>query len=130
MDLKGALRARLAVGAAAASVGARIYWTQRIQGEPLPAIVMQVISDPRPQHLKGFDQLRETRVQIDCLGPSDKIATDLAEAVIADLVPAAITAGIRFNRAYVDAVRDLGEQTDTAFIHRASVDLRVWWQPE
>lgn len=129
MDMPGALRARAIADAGVATIaGTRVYWVQRIQGKPLPAVTLTVVSDPRPQHLKGFFALRETVVQADCLAESHKQATDLAEAVIAALVPEHSGNGIVFNRALVDAVRDLGEQTETHFIYRTSVDLRLWWR--
>lgn len=129
MLLKAALRTRaLADSTVSGIVGTRIYWTQRNQGDPLPAVVFHVISDPRPQHLKGFEALRETLVQADCLGLNGLAASGLAEALIAALVPEGTSGGVLFNRSIVDAVRDDGEQTETAFIHRTSVDLRVWWR--
>lgn len=131
MDFKGALRARaVADTAVGAMIDTRAYWTQRVQAEGLPAVVFNIVSDPRPQHLKGFDALRETSFQADCLGASSIEASDLAEALIAALVSPSAGESFIFNRAAVDDVRDGGEQTDTGFIHRSSVDFRVWWQPQ
>jgi len=129
MDMPAALRAR-AIGDAgvAALASTRVHWVQRPQAGALPAVTLTTISDPRPQHLKGFDSLRETRVQADCWATSHKQANDLAEEMIAALVPEHTGNGITFNRALVDAVRDLGEQTETIFIHRTSIDFRFWWR--
>lgn len=129
MTFHAAVRTRLIDAAGVAALaGSRVAWVQRPQGEALEAITLQVISDQREQHLKGFDPIRETRVQIDCWSASHVGAQALAEAVIAALVPEASVGGIAFNRAYVDVVRDLGEQSETQFIHRASIDMRFWWQ--
>lgn len=129
MDMQGALRARLLAAAPVTTlVGTRVYWVDRPQASALPAIVLQVISDPRPQHLKGFEDLRETRVQMDVFGSSYAQVRTLAEAAIAAVVPENTSNGIIFNRALVDGARDLGERTETMFIHRHSTDLLIWWQ--
>lgn len=129
MDMQGALRARLLAAApVTALVAQRIYWVDRPQSAALPAIVLQTISDDRPQHLKGFNDLRETRVQMDVLGTTYAQVRAIAEAAIAATVPENTGNGIIFNRALVDGARDLGERTETQFIHRHSVDLLIWWQ--
>ena len=118
-----------------ALVGQRVYWVDRPQAAALPAIVLQTISDPRPQHLKGFDALRETRVQLDVFAANQPgglngydLTRRITEAAIAALVPENSGNGIIFNRALVDGARDLGERTETQFIHRHSIDLLIWWQ--
>jgi hypothetical protein len=76
----------------------------------LPAVTLQIISDIRPQHLKGFNPLRDTRVQIDCWATSYAAVTALKEAVLAAVVPENTSNGIRFDRAIIDGERDLGER--------------------
>jgi hypothetical protein len=125
MDMPEALRARI-VGANTGA-GQRVYWIDRPQADALPAVTLQIISDQRPQHLKGFNPVRDTRVQVDCWGNSYGEVTALKEAVLAAVVPEATGNGIRFCRAIIDSERDLGERTETQFIHRASFDLIVWW---
>lgn len=122
MDMPGALRARL-IGLA----GGRVYWVTRPQAAALPAVTLQIISDLRPQHLKGFDGLRGTRVQIDCWGATYADVTALKEAVLAAIVPENKANGIRFDRAIIEGEQDLGEQTQTVFIYRASFDVIVLW---
>jgi hypothetical protein len=122
MDMQGALRARL-TGLA----GGRVYWVDRPQAASLPAITLQIISDLRPQHLKGFNGLRDTTVQLDCWGATYSEVTALKEAALLAIVPSVTSNGIRFDRAIIDSERDLGERTETQFIHRASVDLIIWW---
>lgn len=125
MDMPAALRARL-IGAATAA-GSRVDWVKRPQGASLPAITLQIISDLRPQHLKGFDELRPTRVQVDCWGATYGAVVALKEAVIAAVVPENTANGIRFERGIIDGERDLGELTEAQFIHRASLDFILWW---
>lgn len=123
MDWQGALRARIV--AAATPAADRVYWLLRPQNSALPAVTLQTISEDRPQHFSGFDGLDASRVQADCWGTSYAQVRALAEAVIAAAVPENTSNGIRFSRGFVDSVRDLGEQTETAFIHRASIDLII-----
>lgn len=125
MDMQGALRARIT--GASTTAGTRVYWVDRPQAAALPAVTLQIISDLRPQHLKGFRSIRDTRVQIDCWAATYAAVTALKEAVLAAVVPENTANGIRFDRAIIDGERDLGERTETQFIHRASVDLVVWW---
>jgi hypothetical protein len=129
--MQAALRARLLAAAPVTSlVAQRIYWVSRPQTTTLPAITLQTISDERPQHLKGFQALRPSRIQVDVWTDTYAMGRTITEAVIAALVPENSANSIRFDRALVDGVRDLGEQTDTKFIHRTSIDLIVWWATE
>lgn len=129
MDFQGALRARaLADTTVSGMINDRAYWVQRVQSEGVPAIVFNIVSDPRPQHLKGFNDLRETSFQADCLGSTSIEASELGEALIAALAPAVTAHGIIFNRAMITDVRGGGNTSGETFIHRTSVDFAVWWQ--
>lgn len=127
MDWAGALRARLTGDAGvAAVVGSAVFWAFVKQGTALPYIRLQVISDVRDEHLKGYDGARRTRVQCDCFADKHLAAQELAEAVIAALAAPADQDGVRFGRTSAEGPRDLGEDVEgTGFIHRASVDLLV-----
>lgn len=126
MDWQAALRARLIAAApVTALVGTRVYWVDRPQTSALPSITLQTISDDRPQHMKGFTGLNPARVQVDCWSSSHAQANDMAEKVITALAPANTANGIKFERAFVDGKRDLGERIETQFIHRASIDFIV-----
>lgn len=125
MDMQGALRARIT--GASTTAGTRVYWVDRPQAAALPAVTLQTISDPRPQHLKGFNELRETHVQIDCWADTYSAAKTLMEAVLAAVVPENTANSIRFDRALVDGVSDGGERTETKFVHRQTADVFFWW---
>lgn len=125
MDMQGALRARIT--GASTTAGTRVYWVDRPQTAALPAVTLQTISDPRPQHLKGFDPLRETRVQVDCWADTYAVAKTLMEAVLVAVVPENTANGIRFDRALVDSTNDGGERAGDKFVHRQSADLIFWW---
>src|SRR3546814_456527 len=58
-DLATAFRDRLvANGAVNAVVSTRIYWGVVPQGAALPYVRLHIISDPRPEHLKGYQGSR------------------------------------------------------------------------
>jgi len=76
------LRALLKADAAtAALVGSRIDWGVRPQGKPLPAVVMNVISDAEDYHMNGPNGLFQGRVQVDCYGLTYVAAKAVSRAV-------------------------------------------------
>lgn len=85
-------------------VGTRVDWMRR-PGRDLPACTLQIVSDARPQHFKGFQAVRQTRVQVDCWAATFAGAIALRDAAIAALTPAATIANVRFDRANVASVR-------------------------
>lgn len=130
MDFETALRARLkAAPAVAALVGTRIEWLERPQGRPMPDITLSVISDTRDRHMKGFQTLQFTRVQVDCRAATYLEAKATAEAAIAAAEPDGVVGGIHFRRAEVIGPRDLGEQTDAGFVYRKQFDLIIPHSP-
>ena len=105
MSFEAAVAKRLLDDAAVkALVQSRVDWMRR-PGRQLPACTMQIVSDARPQHYKGFQGVRQTRVQVDCWSATFADAIALRDAVIAALVPGATVAGVRFDRAAVASVR-------------------------
>src|SRR3546814_18372539 len=74
-DLATAFRDRLvANGAVNAVVSTRIYWGVVPQGAALPYVRLHIISDPRPEHLKGYQGSRRTRIQVSIFAQSFKDA--------------------------------------------------------
>lgn len=124
-DMQTALRSRLTGGAA----GTRVYWNIVPQTATLPYIRLQTISDPRPEHLKGYQGARTTRVQVDCYAATYAAARSMAEAVIAATATPGTTSGIHFGRIKAEGPRDLGEDTAQGYTHRASLDLLVEHKP-
>ena len=116
-------RRLLADPGTSALVGKRIDWDEREQGSRLPAVVLQLVSDARPQTMDGFDSIRPSRVRVNCLSDDKAQAIVLREATVAALVEAGLFDGIWFDRGQIDAVRALGERTDTGFVHREAVDI-------
>lgn len=119
-DFAAALRTRLI-----ALAGGQVFWTIVPAGKALPYIRLQTISDVRPEHLKGYDRARQTRVQADCFAATHKAAQALAAAAVAAVAAPATAGGVTFGRTKAEGPRDLGDDATESFIHRASVDLLV-----
>lgn len=127
MNWQQALRQRLLDDVTVAGLaGTRVDWGARPQGSALPAVVLVLVSDARPQHMKDFQQLRESRVQADCYAAKQADAAALREAVISALVPSGAFSDVRFERGFVDGLRDTEENTETGIVHRSSPDLLIW----
>jgi hypothetical protein len=99
----------------------RIGTSKRLSG--VPAIVIRVVADPRPQHFKGFILARPSEVQVDVWAGSDALAGTIAKSVIAALCPAADVAGVRFQRAMITNVRGGPEQERSAPTPRLQAEL-------
>ncbi|HEY8593309.1 MAG TPA: DUF3168 domain-containing protein [Sphingomicrobium sp.] len=131
MHLGEALIARLKADAGVqALAGSRIFWVARPQkgpGNQLPAVVLQVISGDRPQHLDGFEDMATAQVQANSFAREYGESRILAEAVSGALVDEAQVDDIVFWRGDVGEPRDLGEQTDDGFIFHAAVEVTVRW---
>lgn len=122
--MEAQLRTRLLDDAGvSAIVGTRVDWIERPQRSAYPAVVLQIISGARPQHMGGVISARQSRVQIDCFATTAKEASELCEAVIAAILPADEPT---FQRSFINDVRDLGEGTDGGFVHRRSIDSYIW----
>lgn len=104
---------------------ARIHWTHVPQGSALPYLRLQTISDPRPQHLRGYHGSQNTRVRVDVFAKTYAQARSLAIAVIAAVAEPVTVGGVKFGRVKVEGPRDLGEETSSGFVHRLSLDLLV-----
>lgn len=131
-DFFAALRARiLADPDVAALVGTRVYPVIVPQDAISPYVRMQVISDPRPMHLKGYQAMRQSRVQVDCMarqadgtGGHAK-SRAVALAIIAAMDGPADVDGVRFGLTEAQGPFDEGEDTAKGFFHRARMDLLV-----
>lgn len=125
-DFASALHARLTADAAVSGViGTRAYWNKVPQSADLPYVRLQTISDPRPEHLKDYHSSRTTRIQVDCFAANYGTARGLAEKIIQAVANPATVGNVKFGRIKAEGPRDLGEDTPSGFIHRASADLLV-----
>lgn len=121
MDMPEALRARIVT----ALGHSRVYPVIVPQTATKPYVRYQLVSDPRPEHLGGYDGARVSRVQVDIFAATYSEARSASEAMIAALATPATANGVQFGRIKAEGPRDLGEDTSTGFTHRASTDLLV-----
>lgn len=77
-ELRALLRATTAI---TDLCGQRVDWGARAQRDPLPAIVLNVISGAEGFHMNGRDGLFKGRVQVDCYGETYADAKALGRAV-------------------------------------------------
>nr|WP_314471062.1 hypothetical protein [uncultured Sphingomonas sp.] len=108
-------------------VGTRVNWLRRPQDDGYPAITLQTISDPRPEHFKGVQRLRPTRVQIDLWDTDYLRSIGLREQVLAAVVPATVIGSVRFRRAQDVTVRSLREDLPAGGdLYRELIDINFW----
>ena len=116
----------MANSAVAAIAGQNIEWDERAPDAPLPAIMLQTITNAQPQNNDGFDPFWPTRVQVNCLAPDKKTAVALRKAVIPVLVAAGEQDGVIFVQSFVDGGGSDAERTPTGRICRERTDLIIW----
>lgn len=126
MTWQAALRSRIKQDAGVAALCQQVDWTTRPQGSKMPAIVLTLVSDGRPQHLKGNQSIRQTRVQIDVLATTAVQKWALTEAVIKAIEGPFEQEGVQFARSFIDTVTDRSTSTDTAFVHVDKIDVLIW----
>lgn len=78
-------------------------WSARLAA--FPGITFQVVVDPRTQHMKGFQRVRQTTVQADAYATTRTEAASIRDRLIALLVPSALISEVRFQRTMISAVR-------------------------
>lgn len=126
-DLETALRARIKADAGFVAAGsAQVEWEEQPQGVSLPHTTLLVISDERPEHLKGYDSARSTRVQADCRAETPKKAKAMARALIEAVAQPGTFSGHVFGRTKAEGPRPLNERINEKTVFRQSVDLLVW----
>jgi hypothetical protein len=103
-----------------------VEWDALAPDTPLPALMLQVISDPRPQTHDGFDAFRGTRVQVNAIAMTAREADALLDAAVEALVRFAEQGGTTFLRSFVDNGGSDSERTPTGRRNRARADLIIW----
>lgn len=134
--LTAQLLADTALTAALGADAGNIDWSTR--PESGRGVTLETVSDPRPDHFRGEQSFRRTRVQADAWSNvSADDAVKIAEAVIgavrldpdegnADASGSWERDGVRFDRPQVEGPEDGFERLDTVVIYRARVDLLLW----
>lgn len=126
MSFRAALRARLTDWPDLADTAAPIRWSLSGQKDSGPRIVLSVVSQVRPQHLRGLEGHRYTRVQADCFAPTSEAAEVLAEAVIAAVAQPGHFDGVKMVLAEVSGPIDLTEKNADGITHRQTADMAIW----
>jgi hypothetical protein len=122
-----ALRDHLIADAAvSALVGTKIYWDNVPQNTARPYVRLQIISDPRPEHLKGYNGRRQTWFQASCFSDTFLQAKDIGAKIKAAVAAPWSATGGNFGRVKAEGpVGEAGETIATGFIYHARVDLRA-----
>ena len=124
-DFAIALKSWLKADAELAALTTELHWVSVPQAKAPPYIRLQTINDPRPQHLKAYDAMRVSRVQVDCFAKSWGLSRAIAEAIVNATAQPATHGGFQFGKVQATGPKDLGEVKGTDFIFRASLDLLV-----
>lgn len=119
-----AMEADLRTRAIAAGV-TRFHWVEAPEGTALPYAVALVVSDPRPQHLKGYLGMRTVRVQVDCYAKTGKAAGDMARALIAALGVPATVGTTKFGRCRAEGPIDMTVEAGGKTVHHKMIQLFV-----
>lgn len=127
MNFDQAVAARLLGNAAvAALVGTRVDWERLPQGSLMPAIVLTIVVDERPQTYKRFQTTRGTATQIDCYAATKPGSVTLRDAVLAAVLAPAAIGGVRFQQAQDVSLRRAYEKRDATERYREIIDLTLW----
>lgn len=135
MDIEDAIRLRLLEDAPLASRlpvyldSQTIFWGVRPQNSDLPALVLNTISRPVAEHLKGPQSLQFMRTQLDCYASDVATAQQLADLAVAALMPRAVAHGFYFRPTSILNRRDIQESTSADPIFRTWLDLMVRHSP-
>lgn len=109
-------------------VGNRINWGERVQGEPLPAITMMIVSSGRRYNHGGVDGTSDPRVQFDIFGNTMNEARIIRDALKEAIEVRQTVQGISFSVSLLDAERgplieDVGGGKK---VYRYSLDFFLW----
>lgn len=107
----------------------RVYRDERPQGDPLPAIVIQLISDPRIYSAAGAMKFRRARLTIECLATSRGAADEIADAVIAEIDARALSERPEIESVTVIDVRNDSSRDSPATTFRTAIDVMVLHYP-
>lgn len=125
-ELRDALRGDPGVSAL---VARRVTWTRRAPTDRLPAVVLRLISGVSSYGVRGRVALTPYRVQVDCLGGSERAARTLAAAVstaLDALKTAPLQAFLLDERDDDFSQADGPDPSGASEIFRTIIDVRVW----
>jgi hypothetical protein len=126
-DLATAFHDRvLADGAVSADLGTQLYGGVVGQKAVLPYARYHIISDPRPEHLKGYQGSRRTRIQVSIFAESFNDAKRIGSNIVKALDAPWSTSAGKVGRVKCEGPRE-GQGTDTpnGFIHHQIVEAMM-----
>lgn len=127
MSFKADTIARLfASPAVVAFIADRAEWDELAPDSEYPALMLQVITDARPQNHDGFDPFWPTRVQVNSLARTATEADALLNAAIPALIPFALQGSTTFLRSFIDGGGSDAVNTATGRLCRARTDIIIW----
>ena len=107
-------------------VGARIDFGIRPNGQSLPAIVLNTISDIQDIHMNGIG-LNDGRVQVDCYGATYKDSFDLSQTVLLALNFYRGGGFLIIEHLSTQHTRDSGSNEVSTY-YRAGMDFKTAWR--
>lgn len=122
------IRELLADAGLKAVVDNRISWLARPQGEPLPGVVLHLVSAPIEYTFDGPVGTRAHWLQIDCWAGDFRTCKGVARAVIAAVhaLAAPFLGGFILNERNDFEANDGPESDGSTNLFRTSLDVRVW----
>lgn len=137
MTVENALASRLiAAGPVVALVGTRVWVLKLPQNPVMPAVRVQLISEPREYHLRGDQDARRARVQIDAFTAESTGGDPYAAAtILADAIEAAVVTGSPYTQGTVKVLGCFRDNRVPVYeagelrLVRVMQDFIVWWKP-
>jgi hypothetical protein len=121
----------LADAGVTAAAGTNVWWMRRPQGQVAPFAILQMVSSVPAITMTAEANWTDSRVQVDCYGPTYAVARGVARAVAARLGGYSGTAGTTaFQGVFRISERDLYEagETEADRLYRVMLEFRVIWR--
>lgn len=108
-------------------VSGRVYWGVAPQDEPMPYLVLNVISATDHPHMQGAGGFWQYRVQVDSYGTDRPSARNLSRAVRGEING---TRAGEIRLILFDAEREIHEAGASGRPFRISQDFIITWRPD
>lgn len=129
VDLVTRLRGNAGI---AAVIGSRVYWGKRKQNDPLPALVLHMITPGNQYTHDGASDLNGARIQFDCLGAELRDALALFEALRPEMEQARTVGDTEFGMSFLNSERDIPftDVSGSGPVGGISADFIVWFKSQ
>jgi hypothetical protein len=127
--MEEAFRALLTGSAAVVALvpASRINWGAHPQGQPLPGVVLTVVSGAEGLTLQGPDGLSQGRVQVDCYAPAYADAKAVSRVIVTRL-HGLRSGGFRLVRHVATRDSREGGTNEAERPYRVSLDFETSWK--